>query len=344
MNKEKITQTLQKLVSINSPSGYTIDINNHLEELFNLNNIPYSKTNKGSLLVAFSDEPKLVMTAHIDTLGGMVKEIRSDGKIEITSIGGLQLNAIESEYVTIRNSDGNLFRGTFLMNDPATHVNKDLGSQKRDSSNMAIRLDSEITTDGDVLKLGIEVGDFVFVDTRFEATDNGFIKSRFLDDKACAAILLEIIFELKSNLIDKPIGFYFSNYEEVGHGSCVGIPKSAEELLVLDMAVVGTGCKGDETKVSICAKDSTGPYDFEMTNTLRSLAKKGNIDYVVDIYPYYGSDGSAALSSGYDVRVGLIGPGVSASHGMERTHIKGIENTYKLTLAYIEDFITKISK
>lgn len=339
MNKEQITTTLKNILSINSPSGYTIEINNYLEELFNQNGIPFTKTNKGSLLVSFSDEPRLVLTAHVDTLGGMVKEVKSDGKIEITSIGGLQLNAIESEYVTIRNSEGKLFRGTFLMNDPATHVNKDIGSQKRDASNMAIRLDAEAVDMEAVSKLGIDVGDYVFIDTRFEALENGFIKSRFLDDKACAAILLELIFNLKDKLKDSPIAFYFSNYEEVGHGSCIGIPASAEELLVLDMAVVGTGCKGDETKVSICAKDSTGPYDFEMTNKLRSLAKKNKMDYVIDIYPYYGSDGSAALSSGYDVRVGLIGPGVSASHGMERTHIKGLENTYNLTLAYIEDFL-----
>lgn len=339
MNLEQITNTLRKIISVNSPSGYTSEINNYLEELFRKSDIPYSKTNKGSLLVSFSPEPKLVLTTHVDTLGAMVKEIRTDGKIEITEIGGLQLNAIESEYVTIRNSDGNLFRGTFLMNDPASHVNKDLSSQKRDSGNMAIRLDAEVTDDISVTNLGIDVGDFVFIDTRFETTDNGFIKSRFLDDKACVAILIELIFELKDKLKDKPVAFYFSNYEEVGHGSCVGIPSSAEELLVLDMAVIGTGCKGDETKVSICAKDSTGPYDFEMTNKLRSLAKKEKIDYVIDIYPYYGSDGSAALSSGYDVRVGLIGPGVSASHGMERTHIKGLKNTYNLTIAYIKDYL-----
>jgi putative aminopeptidase FrvX len=182
------------------------------------------------------------------------------------------------------------------------------------------------------------LGDFFFFDTRFEYTNCGFVKSRFLDDKACVAVMVHLIKDLAAEGFKKKAGFYFSNYEEVGHGACVGIPDSAKELLVLDMAVIGEGCAGREDAVSICVKDSSGPYDFTVTNKLRELAEKNKIDYVTDIYPYYGSDGSAALAAGYDVRVGLIGPGVSASHGVERTHEKALNETYKLTKLFIEDF------
>jgi putative aminopeptidase FrvX len=333
-----IITTLEQILKINSPTGYTIEVIEHIENLFKGLNVIIKKTNKGSLLVSFDENPELVMTAHIDTLGAMVKEINDDGTIAITRIGGLELNSFEGEYVTIRNYKGELFRGTFLLNNPASHVNKKLGETKRSTENMSIRLDELVRSAADVKKLGISVGDFIFYDTRFEHTQSGFVKSRFLDDKACAAIMIEMIKEFAASGFNKKAGFYFSNYEETGHGSCVGIPDSAKELLVLDMAVIGEGCAGREDAVSICVKDSTGPYDFTVTNKLRELAMKNNIDFETDIYPYYGSDGSAALSAGYDVRVGLIGPGVSASHGVERTHQKALEETYKLTKLYIDNF------
>jgi putative aminopeptidase FrvX len=333
-----IVNTLEQLLKINSPTGYTIEVINHIENLFKGLNVITKKTNKGSLLVSFDENPGLVITGHIDTLGAMVKEINEDGTIAITKIGGLELNSFEGEYVTVRNYKDRLFRGTFLLNNPASHVNKSINETKRSTDNMSIRLDELVTGREDVAKLDINVGDFIFYDTRFEFTSSGFIKSRFLDDKACAAVMIEMIKELSANNTSKKVGFYFSNYEEVGHGSCVGIPDSAKELLVLDMAVIGEGCAGREDAVSICVKDSSGPYDFTVTNKLRELAMKNKINFVTDIYPYYGSDGSAALAAGYDVRVGLIGPGVSASHGVERTHQKALEETYKLTKLYIENF------
>ncbi len=335
---EHIVETLETLLKINSPTGYTIEVISYLEDLFKGMNLFIKKTNKGSLLVSFDENPELVLTGHVDTLGAMVKEINDDGTLAITRIGGLELNSFEGEYVTIRNYKGEMFRGTFLLNNPASHVNNKLSEAKRTLDNMSIRLDKLVSTDLDVEKLNISVGDFIFYDTRFEYTSSGFVKSRFLDDKACVAVMVQLIQDLAAAGFKKKTGFYFSNYEETGHGACVGIPDSTIELLVLDMAVIGEGCAGKEDMVSICVKDSSGPYDFTVTNRLRALAEKNKINYVTDIYPYYGSDGSAALAAGYDVRVGLIGPGVSASHGVERTHEKALEETYKLTKLYIENF------
>jgi putative aminopeptidase FrvX len=335
----KLISTLESLVNIHSPSGYTNMIISYIE-----NSLPIptdgfvNLTNKGSLSISLTHNPKLVLAAHVDTLGAMVKEINSDGTLGITMLGGYPLNSFEGEYVTIRNFNGELFRGTFLLNNPAAHVNKEVGSAKRDLSNMSIRLDMLVKNEKEVRDLGIEVGDFVFYDTRFECTESGFIKCRFLDDKACAAVLYELAKELIENNSKSEVAFYFSNYEEVGHGACVGIPESVNTLLVLDMAVIGDGCRGKEDKVSICVKDSSGPYDFNVTSQLRKIADVNNINYVTDIYPFYGSDGSAALAAGYDLKVGLIGPGVSASHGVERTHINGMIETYKLSKLFIENF------
>lgn len=334
-----IIGTLETILKINSPTGYTVEVINFIEQLFSGNkNLFIKKTNKGSLLISFSECPELIVTGHIDTLGAMVKEIKSDGTLEITTLGGYPLNSFEGEYVTVRNSKRKLFRGTFLLNNPASHVNKNVGTDKREPRNMSIRIDELVDCDTDIKKLGISVGDFIFYDNRFEYTKSGFVKSRFLDDKACAAIMIELIKDLSKGKTKRSLGFYFSNYEEVGHGSCVGIPDCAVELLVLDMAVIGDGCAGREDAVSICAKDSSGPYDLMMTDKLRNLALKNKINFEIDIYPYYGSDGSAAQRAGYDVRVGLIGPGVSASHGVERTHQNALSETYNLTKAYIENF------
>lgn len=333
-----IISTLETLLKINSPTGYTIEVIKYIEDLFkNDEKLFVKKTNKGSLSVSFSETPGLMISGHIDTLGAMVKEINSDGTIAITQLGSYPLNSFEGEYVTVRNSAGKLFRGTLLLNNPADHVNRKVRTQDRNTNTMSVRPD--MLKSGKKDFYGINPGDFIFYDTRFEYTDSGFIKSRFLDDKACAAIMIELIKDMcKSKLKNMNTGFYFSNYEEVGHGSCVGFPDSVTELLVLDMAVIGEGCAGKEDAVSICAKDSSGPYDFHVTNKLRKLAEKKKLNFVIDIYPYYGSDGSAALRAGYDFRVGLIGPGVSASHGVERTHRKALEETYKLTKAYIDNF------
>lgn len=336
--EKNLVSSLENLLKINSPSGFTGEIISFIK-----NNVPVpangyiNETNKGSLLISLTEKPKLVLAAHIDTLGAMVKEINSDGTLSITKLGGYPLTSFEGEYVTVRNFSGDFFRGTLLLNNPAAHVNKDVESVKRDLSNMSVRLDMLVTSDIEVRKLNIEVGDFVFYDTRFEYTDSGFIKSRFLDDKACAAVLFELAKELIRNNSKSDVAFYFSNYEEVGHGACVGIPESVNQLLVLDMAVIGEGCRGKEDKVSICVKDSSGPYDFNITSQLRKIAETNNLNYVTDIYPHYGSDGSAALAAGYDLKVGLIGPGVSASHGVERTHINGMLETYKLVKLFIEN-------
>ncbi len=326
---------LRELLEIDSPSGYTYDacdyIVNYLEKL----GFRPTLTNKGAVRCQFGDNPTLAIAAHVDTLGAIVSGINSNGTLKFSLLGGLSLTGAEGEYVRIRTLDDCIYTGTILLNDPSSHTNKSRETTNRNLSNMHIRLDEEVHNRSDIDDLGICIGDIICLDVNYEEKPSGFIKSRFLDNKAGCFVLME----LAKKYIGKnvPVEIFFSNYEEVGHGGTCGYSDTVTDLLVIDMGVLGDACEGNETSCSICAKDSTGPYDYRMRQSLVRLARAKNIPYKQDVYPFYGSDGSAALSAGNDMRVGLIGPGVAASHSTERTHKKGIQATIDLCSAFIED-------
>ncbi len=330
---------LEALVSIDSPTGFTKNADDFIYKT--LQDLAYSPeyTNKGAVHCNLGKEmPKIGLAAHVDTLGAIVSQIRNDGTLRISKIGGLSLNAAEGGYCRIYTLDGRIYTGTLLLDNPAAHVNRELPNTQRKVENMHIRIDEEVRSVADVEALGIQNGDFVCFETHFQLLDNGFIKSRFMDNKAGCQVLFEVAMHYSRKGEEVPVQLFFSNYEEVGHGGAVGYAESLEELLVIDMGIVGDGHAGSELACSICAKDSSGPYDFEMRKRLTALAIEKEIPHAVDVYPYYSSDGSVALRAGQDLRVGLIGPGVSASHGIERTHRKGIQATVDLCIAYIEDF------
>lgn len=333
---------LEKLSGVYSPTGYSHEALQLIASWLKKEGIAGTLTNKGALLAGNHPTPQLVVAAHADTLGAMVNKLNGNGTLGITPIGGLLLPTFEGGYVTVKTGNDKGYRGTLLLNNPAAHVNPEAGKTERKADGMHIRLDEEVKSRADLEKLGIQIGDFICFDARFEVTPSGFIKSHFLDDKAgCAAILDAMVTLGAAKLKRLPVAFFFSNYEEVGHGASAGLPETATEMLVVDMGVVGQNVEGDERCVSICAKDSTGPYDLGIRQRLTKLAKAAQIPYKLDVFPFYGSDGSAALHAGYNLRVGLIGPGVSASHGNERTHRKGLEATRDLILAYIRDTLGK---
>jgi putative aminopeptidase FrvX len=329
--------TLKELVAIDSPSGFTQKASHYIHELLEGYGYQPDYTNKGAVRCALGNKkPVLAIAAHVDTLGGVVADISTDGTLRISKVGGLSLNGFEGGYCRIYTLDDKIYTGTLLLDNPAAHVNKDLNSTTRSLYNMHIRLDEEVTSKKEVEALDINVGDFICFETNYQELPSGYIKSRFMDNKAGCFVLFELARRIKEKGWDVPVQIFFSNYEEVGHGGTCGYADSIEELLVIDMGVVGKGTSGEEIACSICAKDSSGPYDYEMRRKLVKLAKENSVDYRLDVYPYYGSDGSAALRAGNDYRVGLIGPGVSASHGVERTHHKGIMATIELCMAYIE--------
>ena len=260
-----------------------------------------------------------------------------NGHLRITNLGGLLFPTLDGEYCRIHTRSGKVYTGTILSTSPSVHVYKDSRSKTRDEDNMYIRLDEKVTSKKDTIALGIDNGDFVAIDTKFEFTESGYVKTRFLDDKASVFILVTYLQRLKemNKVPECNLKVIFTTYEEVGHGASQ-VP-AIDELLAVDMGCIGTDLSCTEEQVSICAKDGSGPYDYKMVSKLIELAKKEEINYAVDIYPFYSSDASAALRGGADIKGALIGPGIHASHGMERTHIKGIINTIKLVESYIDN-------
>lgn len=339
INIDYVLEVLKELCNTASPSGYTNELFKALEREFGKLSLPCIYTNKGALTVRIEGKNaaiRKVLAAHADTLGAMVKQIKDNGRIAFSAVGGYAANSIECENCRIHTSEGKVYTGTVYTTKPSIHVHEDVSKFERSLDNMEILLDEKVFSKEDTAALGIEVGDFISFDPRFTITEMGFVKSRHLDDKAGVAIILGVCKFLKENNIvpENSIQILITNYEEVGHGAAFGTSTEAAEMLCVDMGAPGIGQNTDEYSVSICAKDSSGPYDYEMRRKLVELAKKNNIAYKVDIYPRYSSDASAALRSGANLRAGLIGPGIFASHSYERTHTDSIRCTAELLLAY----------
>ena len=325
---------LRDLIDIDSPSGFTRRACDFLFDQLAQLKLKPERTKKGAVKCSMGPSPKLAVAAHVDTLGAVVSGIKADGTLCFSVLGGLSLTGAEGEYVRIYTLGGKVYTGTVLLNNPSTHANREKDSTPRTLASMHIRLDEEVYSRYDTDRLGIDVGDIICLNPRYEELPNGYIKSRFLDNKAGCYVLLELARRFQNR--PAPVELFFSNHEEVGHGGACGFSESIEELLVIDMGVLGASCQGDEVSCSICVKDTSGPYDYEMRKRLVELARKNNIAHVQDVYPFYSSDGSAALSAGNDFRVALIGPGVAASHSTERTHKRAIEATIALCNSYIE--------
>lgn len=337
---KELLQLINELVSIPSPTGYTDRIIDHIASYLTELGVANKRSLKGGLIATIPGEnqgQQRLVTAHVDTLGAMVKEIKSDGRLRLTKIGGSQWAHVEGEYCRIITADQRIYTGTILMHQTSVHVYKDSAQAERNQVNMEVRLDERVFTAEDVQALGISVGDFVFFDPRVEILPSGFIKSRHLDDKASAGVLLYLLQEFQEHKIRLPYTthFLFSNYEELGYGGNSNIPPEVVEYLAVDMGAIGDGQTSDEFTVSICAMDSSGPYNYGLRQHLVNLAQENEIAYKVDLYPYYGSDASSAMRAGVDVVHGLIGPGIDASHAFERTHVDSVVNTAKLVYYYL---------
>ena len=336
-----------KLLAVDSPTGYTSDIAALVIKEFKALGYKPEETVKGGILVKLSDGASkgkgsaggkggLLLEAHADTLGGMVSKIKSNGRLEVTNLGGMNANNAEAENVRVVTKFDGILEGTCQLENASIHVNGKYNDTKREWSAMEIILDEDIKSDEDARKLGVSVGDIVCFDPRTKITKSGYIKSRFLDDKFSVAILLGYAKYLKEEKVGptRPVWAYVTVYEEVGHGGSGSIPAGITEGISVDMGCVGEGLSCTERQVSICAKDSGGPYSYDVVKALTEAAKKAGVDYAVDIYPFYGSDVEATLRAGHDIMHGLIGPGVYASHGYERSHRDGAENTLRLLVAY----------
>ncbi len=337
---EYAAQQAVQLLSIDSPTGYTAAAAEWVKKAFTDLGFDAKISTKGGVLVDIggADENNaLLLEAHADTLGGMVAEIKGNGRLRLTNLGGMRAENGETENVRVHTRDGKVIEGTLQLCNASIHVNGEYGSTKRSFDTTEVVLDEDVKSADDTRALGIEVGDIVAFDPRTRITDSGYIKSRFLDDKLSVGILLGFAKYIKDSgaALDRRVYVHVTVYEEVGHGGSGSVPAGVTEAISVDMGCVGDGLQCTEKQVSICAKDSGGPYNYDVVGALIAAAKKENADYAVDVYPHYGSDVEATLSAGYDIRHGLIGAGVYASHGYERSHIDGVWNTLKVLKGYL---------
>ena len=330
-----------ELLAIDSPSGFTEKAALWVRNAFEALGFPAKITVKGGVLTDLGGqdtENGLLLEAHTDTLGGMVCRIKDNGRLQLTKIGGMRAENGETENLRVYTREGKIYDGTLQLCNASVHVNGSYGDAKRDFDTTEVVLDEDVKSAEDVRKLGIEVGDFVCFDPRTRRTNSGYLKSRFLDDKLSVGILLGFAKYLADSKITLPrkTFVHVTVYEEVGHGGAASVPTGVTEAISVDMGCVGEGLSCTERQTSICAKDSGGPYSYEVVGKLIAAAKKTGADYAVDVYPHYGSDVEATLSAGHDLRHGLIGPGVYASHGYERSHIDGVYNTLKVLCGYLD--------
>ena len=329
------------LLAIDSPTGFTANAAAWVKEAFEKLGYNAVITTKGGVLADLGgkdDTDGILLAAHTDTLGCMVAEVKGNGRLRLTALGGMNPNNAETENVRVYTRNGKVIEGTAQLCNPSIHVNGDYNSTSRSWDTVEIVLDEKVNSAADTRALGIEVGDIVCFDPRTRRTASGYLKSRFLDDKLSVGVLLGFAKYLRDNNIapQRRTWVHVTVYEEVGHGGSGSLPAGVTEAISVDMGCVGNGLQCTEHQVSICAKDSGGPYSYEVVGKLIEAAKKTGADYAVDVYPHYGSDVEATLRAGFDIRHGLIGAGVFASHGYERSHIDGVHNTLKVLCGYLD--------
>lgn len=336
-NTQYLLDVTKRLLAVDSPTGFTNEVTKTMVNELKALGYESCVTRKGSVLTEIGGEGNpVIVTAHLDTLGAIVAEVKSNGRLKISNLGGMKAVNCETENVRIYARNGKVYDGCLQHIDPSVHVNPKGVSEERTFENTEIVIDEDVHSKEDTLKLGITNGCFVCFDPRTVITDSGYLKSRYLDDKLAAGILLSLAKKVREGMaLNRKVYLFFTTYEEVGHGGKGGLPEDAEEILAVDMGCVGIGLEGSERKVSICAKDAHGPYDYDVTNTLVKLAAEKKLNYAVDIYNSYSSDAQAAVNAGSDLKHALIGPGVYASHGYERSHAEGAENTLALLEAYL---------
>ena len=334
-------QQAEAVLAIDSPAGFTDRAAAWVKEAFETLGFPARITNKGGVFIDLGGQAEndaLLLEAHVDTLGGMVAQIKASGRLKLTKIGGMRAENGEAENARVYTRDGKVYEGTLQLVNASVHVNPDYKTAKRDFDTTELVLDEDVKSEEDTRKLGIEVGDFVCFEPRTRKTASGYLKSRFLDDKLSVGILLGFAKYLSDRRIvpDRRTYVHITVYEEVGHGGASSVPAGVTEAISVDMGCVGEGLRCTEREVSICAKDSAGPYNYEVVGKLIEAAKKTCACYAVDVYPFYSSDVDVTLGAGFDIRHGLIGPGVYASHGYERSHMDGVYNTLKVLCGYLD--------
>ena len=334
---DEAVEAILELCRIPSPAGLTDAATDRVAESLRTAGLTPARTAKGAVLCELGGEGRpLVLASHLDTLGAMVRSVKPNGRIRYSKIGSFPDLYLVGETCLVHKRDGGLVSGTFQPIEPAVHVNAKLKDLAPTEETMEVVLDEAVHNAGETRRLGVASGDFVSIDARPTLTSSGYIKSRHLDDKASSGILLALAGMVAKGQLkpSRKVFLLFTTWEEVGHGGSA-IPEGIEEFIAVDMGAVGEDLGCTDRMVSICAKDSNGPYDRGVVLALEEAAKRADCSFAVDVYPAYGSDAAAALRAGHDLRHGCVGPGVSASHGYERSHREAVANTIALLASYI---------
>lgn len=331
---------LIELLGIPSPIGYTKEAIDYLKKAFQELGLPITELKKGAFYATIPGKTKeaMLLGAHVDTLGALVREIKNSGRIKVIPLGGMPWTGVEGETLLLHTRKGESFTGTLMPVKSSVHIHgDDVRKVERNSDTVEVRLDEDVSSKEEVEQLGISIGDFISFSPRTEFTEKGYIKSRYLDDKSCCIILLALARKMKEDHIRprKTLHLYISNYEELGHG-LYGIPQEVDELISVDIGCVGEGQSSTEKTVTIFAKDGKTPYDYDLVNQLVHVAEENKIPYVIDAIEFYGSDATAALSQGRDVRIACLGPGVESTHHYERTHQDALQASLDLLLAFVQ--------
>ncbi len=332
-------ECFRELVNVPSPVGYWAKMEPVFEQMAKKLGFSVHYDNKRTPYIAVDgeDNSKTVqVNAHLDTLGLMVRAIDANGWLRVRQMGGVNYGTLDGESVSVFTRDGRSYTGLLMCRAHSVHVFKEEARAARTEENMVVMLDEPVASEADVRKLGIRNGDIVDVHPRCQITENGYIKSRYIDDKACVACVLTALKYLKENGLRPKFRtlFAFPYSEEIGTGGTY-VPAEVSEIIALDIGLIGPGLEGSDRKVSICAKDTTIHYDYELTSHLIRLAEKNGIDYAVDVYNSYGTDAKAAITGGCNLRAAVFGMGTYGTHGMERTHIDAVNATTELLLAYL---------
>lgn len=339
LNLTYLLDTMKRLIETPSPVGYYEKMKPLLEALAaELGyTVTYDNRSTAYITVEGEDTSKTVcVSAHADTLGLMVRGVNRDGTLRIRMLGGVNLISAEGENVTLHTRSGKTYTGLLICKHHSGHAFDDAKTLERNEDTEVVLLDEPVKDEKDVRALGINHGDYISIDPRFTLTENGYIKSRYIDNKAAVACVFAVLKHLAENGLKPAYStvFAFSFYEEVSLGG-VYVPSNVSEYVSVDIAILGPDADGSEQTVTICAKDAHMPYDYDLTNRLIETAERVGCDYAVDLFYRYGSDASQAMRGSNNLRTALFGMGVYASHGVERTHLDGIENTARLLLAYV---------
>lgn len=339
---EQLKQTLRELMAIDSTTGFFPEMDNYLLAEAKRMGIKAVQLNKGGVRYDFGGTGNPVtIAAHVDAIGLMVRQINADGTLSVIKVGGVHPYYALDWNCRVHARNGRIYTGTVRRKNPSVHL---MSATERETpmdldTNLVLLLDEDVCSRADVEALGITCGDQVAIETRYQETEKGFIKSRYLDDKASAATLLALAQRIADGRVkpNRKVSLLFTEYEEIGHGGACGIPADTKDLIAVDIGCIGLDHDSDEHKVTIATKDASFPYHTVLTDELVKLCEVKGIAYALDMMvPNYGSDADVSLRAGYDVRHALIGPGVRETHGYERTHEDALKATLDLVSAIVE--------